>query len=96
MYGFLNGAALKVQSTPGGSKASMQLSFTHVRDKTVHDEFALDDHPLFSISGGPASAIRSFLSNQGRVFTRAQQETLEGGGHEGYLDEAIAEVRNRK
>lgn len=96
LYGFLNGAVLKVQSTPGGSKASMQLSFTHVRDKTVHDEFALAEHPLFSISGGPASAIKSFLSNQGRVFTRSQQETLEGGGHEGYLDEAIAEVRNRK
>jgi len=94
LYGYLNGAALKIQSTPGGSKATMQLSFTHVRTASTHEEFALPSHPLFSITGGPASSIRSFLSSTGRMYDRSTQKTLEGGGHESYLDDAIAAVRN--
>lgn len=96
LFGFLAGAALKVQSTPGGSKASLQVTFTHVRGAEEQDRYAIEEHPLFTISGGPASDIQSFLSSPRRTFNRAQQITLEGGDYESYLDEAIAEARNKK
>jgi len=96
LFGFLAGAALKVQSTPGGSQANLQVTYTHVRGAKEQAKYALAAHPLFNISGGPASGIRSVMSSSRRTFNRSQQITLEGGDYESYLDEAIAEARNKK
>lgn len=96
LYGYLSSASLKVQSTPGGSKAAMNLTFTHVRGEAVHNEFALDEHPVYSISGGPASKIRQFLAKPNRTFDRQTQISLEGGSYDDYLDKAIAEVEGKR
>jgi hypothetical protein len=96
LYGYLAGAMLKVQSTPGGSKASMNLTFTHVRSESVHNKFALDEHPIFNISGGPAGNIRNFLASPTRKYTRSVQIKLEGGPYDDYLTEAIKEVENKR
>ena len=96
LYGYLAGASFKVQSTPGGSKASMNLTYTHVRGEAVHKEFAIEQHPIFSISGGPASKIKKFLAKPNRKFTRQVQISLEGGNHEDYLGKAISEAENKK
>ena len=95
LFGFLAGVALKVQSTSGGSSASLQATFTHVRGAKEQADYAIEEHPLFTIGGGPVSKIRSVMASN-RTFTRSNQITLEDGDYESYLTEAIAEVRNKK
>ena len=89
LYGFLSGAGFKVKSTPGGSSASLTLSFTHVRDQAAQEIYALDSHPLYDIEGGPASALQAFMARAGREYTRSVQTTLEGGDYESYLNDVV-------
>jgi hypothetical protein len=96
LYGYLAGAMFKTQTTPGGSKASLDLTFTHVRGESVHNQFALDKHPLYDISKGPDSTIRQFLASPNRSFNRDIQIKLEGGNYNDYLSTAIKEVENRR
>jgi hypothetical protein len=96
LYGYLAGAMFKTQTTPGGSKATLSLTFTHVRGESVHNQFALDSHPLYKISNGPISKIRQFLASPNRSFTRDRQIDLEGGNYNNYLSDAIKEVENRR
>jgi hypothetical protein len=96
LYGYLSGASFKTQTTPGGSRASMDLMFSHVRGESVHNKFALDSHPLYKISNGPINKIRQFLATPNRTFNRSVQKDLEGGDYENYLSDAIKEVENRR
>jgi hypothetical protein len=89
LFGYLAGAAMKVKSTPGGSSASLTLSFTHVRDAYAQEIYALDSHPIYNITGGPVQDLQAFLAKPGREYTRSVQQTLEGGSYDSYLNTVV-------
>ena len=96
LFGLLSGAALKIQTTPGGSSATMNLLFSHVRGESLQSSYSLGSNPLYSVQGGPVSKLQEFISKTTRTFTRQIQISLEGGSYDNYLDKAIAAASNKK
>jgi len=96
LYGMINSGTFRVQSTPGGSRATLELTLTHVRSAEAQDSLALSEHPMYNISGGPKSSLKSVAGQDFKVMTRSQQQSLEGGNQSGYPSEAISNARNKK